>query len=404
MFDQLTAVDTLLYLSIPLTSGLVGWFTNYLALKMTFYPIEFIGIRPIGWQGIIPSKTKKMAEKSVDLLTQKLLKMEEQFDKIDPDVVAEEMKPGLAEVSKKITNEVMVSQIPDVWDRTPESIKDTIYVAAETELPIVVREMMADIKANINELIDLKKLSVSILMKDKRLVNEIFLRCGKEEFKFIERSGFYFGFLFGFTQMVIFFFFKPWWLLPLFGLIVGYLTNWLAIKLIFDPKNPHKIGPLVIQGLFQKRQLEVAKEYSEIVASRILTTEGLFEYMVRGPGAEKLAVLLKEHVEKVVDNTAGVSKGIITLLSGEERMNIIKNIVFFRFQQELPISIRQVFGYAETALDLKNNLRTKMSALSPEEFEGFLRPAFQEDETTLILIGAFLGCLAGFAQYFILFS
>ena len=85
-------------------------------------------------------------------------------------------------------------------------------------------------------------------------------------------------------------------------------------------------------------------------------------------------------------------------------MNIIKNIVFFRFQQELPISIRQVFGYAETALDLKNNLRTKMSALSPEEFEGFLRPAFQEDETTLILIGAFLGCLAGFAQYFILFS
>ncbi len=404
MSIQLTNVEILLYLSIPLTSGLVGWFTNYLALKMTFYPIEFVGIRPIGWQGIIPSKTRKMAEKSVDLLTQKLLKMEEQFAKIDPEVVAEEMRPGLEEVSRKITDEVMHSQIPEVWDRTPKTIKESIYETAEQELPIVVKQMMADIKANINELLDLKRLSVSILMKDKALVNEIFLRCGKVEFKFIERSGFYFGFLFGFTQMVIFYFFKPWWLLPLFGLIVGFITNWLAIKLIFEPKNPLKLGPFVVQGLFQKRQLEVAKEYSDIVSSKILTTEGLFEYMVRGPGAEKLAVLLKEHVETVVDNTAGASKGIITFFSGEERMSIIKSIVFFRFQQELPISIRQVFNYAEEALDLRNNLRTKMSALSPEEFEGFLRPAFQEDEIILIMIGAFLGCLAGFAQYFILFS
>lgn len=49
---------------------------------------------------------------------------------------------------------------------------------------------------------------------------------------------------------------KP-WTLPAGGAVVGYITNWLAIKLIFEPVDPVKIGPFVLQGLFLKRQDEV---------------------------------------------------------------------------------------------------------------------------------------------------
>lgn len=49
---------------------------------------------------------------------------------------------------------------------------------------------------------------------------------------------------------------KP-WILPAGGAVVGYLTNWLAIKLIFEPVDPVKFGPFVLQGLFLKRQNEV---------------------------------------------------------------------------------------------------------------------------------------------------
>jgi uncharacterized membrane protein YheB (UPF0754 family) len=292
MLDNFTIAQSVALFSIPLVSGFVGWGTNWLALKMTFYPIEYVGIRPFGWQGIIPSKVRKMAEKSVDLLTVKLLKIEEQFDLIDPARVAEEMMPALKDMSQRIIEEVMVSQIPDIWAKAPDAIKQAIYEAAQEGLPQVVAEMMEDIKANINELLDLKKMAVSVLMKDKSLVNQIFLRCGEKEFVFIERSGFYFGFLFGILQMGVFFFYTGWWILPIFGLLVGYATNWLALKLVFEPMEPLKIGPITIQGLFLKRQEEVSKEYSSIIASKIVTTERLFEFMVRGPGAQKLAILV----------------------------------------------------------------------------------------------------------------
>lgn len=47
------------------------------------------------------------------------------------------------------------------------------------------------------------------------------------------------------------------WTLPAGGAIVGYATNWIALKLIFEPVDPVHIGPFAVQGLFLKRQNEV---------------------------------------------------------------------------------------------------------------------------------------------------
>jgi uncharacterized membrane protein YheB (UPF0754 family) len=62
MLRFLTSPAFIAYASIPVTCGFIGWVTNWLALKMTFYPLRFIGIPPVlGWQGIIPRKAAKIA-------------------------------------------------------------------------------------------------------------------------------------------------------------------------------------------------------------------------------------------------------------------------------------------------------------------------------------------------------
>ncbi len=48
--------------------------------------------------------------------------------------------------------------------------------------------------------------------------------------------------------------------------------------------------------------------------------------------------------------------------------------------------------------------RTRMQAMSSEEFQDLLRPAFQEDEWILITMGGVLGLMAGFAQLFFMFA
>ena len=41
------------------------------------------------------------------------------------------------------------------------------------------------------------------------------------------------------------------------GALVGYVTNWIALKWIFEPLNPLVLGPFILQGMFLKRQKEV---------------------------------------------------------------------------------------------------------------------------------------------------
>jgi uncharacterized membrane protein YheB (UPF0754 family) len=263
--------------------------------------------------------------------------------------------------------------------------------------------MMKDVKVNISEMLDLKYLAVSSLTQNKELLNQMFLTCGEEEFKFIKKSGLYFGFLFGLIQMLVWYFLPMWWILPLFGIMVGYVTNYLAIRLIFRPLNPIKVGKLVIQGMFIKRQVEVSTEYSRIVASKIITIENIFEYIIRGPGSENLKLIVQHQIEKTIDEMAGIIKSLVEISTGSKLFIHIRNIACFRFMQELPMNIRNVFGYAENALNLEQILREKMIGLSTVEFEAFLRPVFKEDEFKLIIIGAILGGIAGLLQYFIAF-
>ena len=391
------------YLSIPFVSALVGWLTNIVAIRMTFYPIKYVGIRPFGWQGIIPSKARKMAETAVDLWTTKLLDIGTQFSRIKPEIVAEEMAPSIDQLSRQIIDEVMEAKLPTIWKNAPDNLKTNVYDQVSKNLPHIVEDMMKEVKGNVSNMLDLKYLAVSSLTQNKVLLNQMFLQCGEAEFRFIIRSGLYFGFLFGLFQMVVWYFLPFWWILPIFGILVGYFTNFLALKLIFRPLNPIKIGKLHIQGMFMKRQQEVSTEYSSIVASKIITIENIFEYIIRGPGSDKLRRIVEKQIENTINETAGIVKSLVEISTGSQLFLHIRNIACFRFMQELPMNIRHVFGYAENALDLEHILREKMTSLPPVEFEAFLRPVFQEDEKTLILIGALLGGLAGLAQFFIFF-
>lgn len=327
---------------IPIVSGLVGWGTNVLAIHMTFYPIEFVGIKPyFGWQGIVPSKAAKMAEKSVDLMTSKLIDVQELFGKIQPHRVAEDLQPVLGKLAKQMIDEVMEQEARLVWRATPRLIKQSIYKQAVEQMPEVAEEMMLDIRDNIEEFLDIKELVVEHLTKDKHLTNEIFLKCGEEEFKFIKSSGLYFGFLFGIIQAIVWYFNDAWWLLPVGGLLVGWATNWLALKMIFNPKKEINFFGLKILGLFIKRQPEVATEYSKIVSDKILTVERMFDRIFRGKASDKLVHILHGHITRAIDQQIGLSRAIYQVFTGTKRYNELKDMAANRFVESLPYSIHR---------------------------------------------------------------
>jgi uncharacterized membrane protein YheB (UPF0754 family) len=402
--------------TIPIIAALVGYVTNVIAVQMTFYPLELWGFRigkiPIGWQGIIPSKSPKMAAISVDLMTSKLISIEDVILQLDPYEMADEMGPHMINMTEKVMSETLEEADMVLWESLPQSVKERIYARVTRELPRLIQDMMIDISENIYDLFDLKKMVIEALLRDKQLMVDIFLKCGAEEFKFIERSGLYFGFLFGLVQMGVWagcshYFPGQQWInliLPVFGGIVGYATNWVALKLIFRPMNPVKVLGMTFQGLFIKRQKEVSAEYARIVAGHIINSQNIYDEMIYGKHVDRLVKLVQVHVKKALDLSAGYTKPFIQFIVGPKKYMQVKKKLVKRFVYALPGPVRKTFDYTERAFDMENLLRTRLQALPPEEFEGILRPAFQEEELKLILVGMVLGIIAGTAQMVLIFG
>src|ERR671937_2504365 len=101
------------------------------------------------------------------------------------------------------------------------------------------------------------------------MANRIFLEVGRRELRFIINFGFFFGFALGIPVAFLTQALTQWWILPICGVVVGYVTNWVALWMIFEPVNPRRIGRFTLHGLFLRRKPEIAAVYSGIIANDI---------------------------------------------------------------------------------------------------------------------------------------
>ena len=271
------------YVIIPFVSAVVGYVTNVVALQMTFYPLEFtpsqlkfaqLEGQPFGllggWQGIIPAKAGKMAAILCDLMTTKLLDVKEMFGKIVPVEFAEALAPEMNPSMSRIIANVMAEEAPTFWNSMPPKVQAGLVKEAMAGAEDFLADVIEDLQNHVYDVLDLKAMVVRLALENKQDVVRMFQEVGESEFRIIEHSGFYFGFAFGIVQMITFYcvdtlapnFSGP--LLPVFGFMVGYATNWFALKLIFRPIHPTRVCCCVVQGAFLKRQDQVSEKFSEL--------------------------------------------------------------------------------------------------------------------------------------------
>lgn len=388
------------YLSMPFVAGGIGYVTNVLAIKMMFYPVEFVGIFPpwLGWQGIVPRKCAKMARIACDTMVPRLITEKEIFERLDATEVARILGAPDPQQLRALVDEIMAEHNPELWAVLPERIKEMAVRRVRVDNETVVRRVLDGMVDEIDKVFDLKEMVVEALMRDKELINRIFLETGRAEFRFIGHCGFYFGFLFGIFQMVGWVFFKADWQLPTFGLLVGYLTNFLALKMIFRPQQPLKIGPVTFQGLFHKRQKEVARDYSRLIADEVVNPSNIAEAVLRGPRRDYAAEIVARFLRDEVDEQLGRMKPAVQAAMGRDRFEAAQQAAAGYTVSRLPELVRPIDDYAKEAMNLSETLSSRLAVLPPDEFEGMLRPAFKEDEWMLIAVGAALGFAVGVLQ------
>ncbi|MBO2519890.1 MULTISPECIES: DUF445 domain-containing protein [Limnochorda] len=96
-----------------------------------------------------------------------------------------------------------------------------------------------------------------------------------------------------------------WILLPLAGAFIGWMTNLLAVRMIFRPREPRRIPllGLTIQGLLPKRQADLARSIAQVVERDLLPMDELLALV----GVDRYQEAILDQVLAQVDQRVAAS-------------------------------------------------------------------------------------------------
>lgn len=386
------------YLSMPLIAAFIGYVTKLVALEMLYRPLEFKGIGPFGWQGVVPRRAGKVAAVTIELLTENLLKPEELLDRFDPEEVAEELRGPLNEAVEEIAREVMEDYRPGLWDSLPATARTALVNRVHAQAPQIIDNLMTQMRLQLDSVVDLQFLTVTTLVRNKAQLNDLMRRTGGSAMAFVRRSGIYFGFAIGLVQMVAWAVIHNVWIMPVFGFITGFVSDWLALNMLFRPKERRSFLGISHQGVLQVKREQITRDYAEIMAADLFAPSVLFEAVLNGPGADRLFAMVEREVAAAMDQGAGRAQPLVQLTVGTTRYRELKQKVSDRVIARLPDSMADFEEYAVRKLAIEELLESKMNQLTADEFESIMRPVFKDDEWLMISVGAILGLLVGELQ------
>jgi uncharacterized membrane protein YheB (UPF0754 family) len=419
---QLPANVDLSLLLIPPITGIIGYITNWVGIRLLFHPVDFRGVSVpgmqqlasllpakiqqipgvlqgrLGWQGIVPSRAAKMGSLAVDNGIAKVASQREFYEEFDPEAIAEHVVDSAREDVHQLVDEMIRQEHPQLWDDLPQPVRDAVHARVEYELPEVADEITDEVRDNIDELLDLKLMVINHLEANPELLNRMFLEVGDRELKFLVNSGFMLGTFLGCFSIPLFVFIDAWWVLPMSGVLVGYFTNWIAIKAIFNPTEERKVGPLRIQGLFVKRQDEASETYASIIAEDVVTLENVAKNLLHGPKSDRTHRMVQDAVRPAVDEALGVAGPLARLTTGDREYETIRESLATEAADVAEDPLQDDAFNRERSGAIQRLIAERMKSLPPEDYTVMLRSAFKEDEWLLIGVGAALGFVAGWLQ------
>jgi len=189
--------------------------------------------------------------------------------------------------------------------------------------------------------------------------------------------------------------------IPLISAFIGWFTNWIAIKMLFHPKEPKRILGITFHGIFPKRQKTFAEKLGKMISAEFLSFEDIEQKIANPENLQKLMPMVEVHVDNFLRNKLSDEMPFLSLFIGDKTIKSLKKI----FMQELEILFPQIMkNYArhlEEELDLEKIVTDKVSAFSSDKLEDILYQIMSKEFRFVEILGGVIGFIIGIVQVLI---
>jgi uncharacterized membrane protein YheB (UPF0754 family) len=191
-----------------------------------------------------------------------------------------------------------------------------------------------------------------------------------------------------------------WWFytIPFISAFIHWLTIWMALKLLFHPRQPKKILGFTLQGVFPKKQRQIAESLGRIVGQELLSFTDIEQAITDPKNVQRMLPMVEEHIDHFLRVKLKETMPMIAMFIGDKTIAQLKAVFMKELEELFPIVLKNYVGHLRADLDLEKIVVDKIAGFSNDRLEAMLNEFLTKEFRFVEVIGAALGFLIGLLQ------
>ena len=190
--------------------------------------------------------------------------------------------------------------------------------------------------------------------------------------------------------------------LPFVAAVIGWFTNFLAVKMLFHPREMVRILFFDIQGIFPKKKDVLAQRIGKLVADDLLSMKDIEEILNQPDNVSQINKTIEDKLEFYLANTFPEKYPMLSFFVGDKSRGKIKEAMMVEMETMGPEVMQQAFVNLESSLDIEQFIKERVSKFSTTQIEKLIQGILATEFAFIEWVGAIVGFIVGVVQVLII--
>ncbi len=187
-------------------------------------------------------------------------------------------------------------------------------------------------------------------------------------------------------------------LAPFICAIIGWLTNYIAVKMLFRPKRPLNLLLFTIQGIFPKRQKALAENLGKTIEKNLISHEDLQKVINDESFHKGFIDIASNKIDDFINNRIGTINPMIGAFLSEDLKKKIKAVLMEELEGMVPEFFEKAASELESRVVFSELVREKVESFDSSRIEEILFSVMRSEFKFIEIIGGVLGFIIGIIQ------
>jgi uncharacterized membrane protein YheB (UPF0754 family) len=184
-------------------------------------------------------------------------------------------------------------------------------------------------------------------------------------------------------------------LIPIIAAATGYLTNFIAVRMLFRPRRPIRALGVSIHGLIPKRRAQIALSVGETVERHLISHDDVKAVLADPEVRARIARVVDDRLGDVIEFKLKTLHPMIGMFLKGEMVEKARALVTREVLDAVGPITESMVDHLEERLDFKQIVVSKIEGFDLDRFEEIVLSIASRELRAIEMLGGVLGFIIG---------